>query len=73
MIEEGKLIHGDPKAKGKKKKGGGFQSMGLSPPVFKAVMAKGFNIPTPIQRKAIPKIMAGDNIVAIARTGKKLH
>jgi len=53
----------------KKKKSGGFQSMGLTPPVFRAIMAKGYNLPTPIQRKAIPKIMSGANIVATARTG----
>ena len=56
-------------SKGKKKKGGGFQSMGLSPAVFRAVMGKGYNLPTPIQRKAIPKILAGQSIVATARTG----
>ena len=55
--------------KGRKKKGGGFQSMNLSPAMFRAVMSKGYNLPTPIQRKAIPKIRAGQNIVATARTG----
>uniref|UniRef100_A0A663EIU4 RNA helicase n=1 Tax=Aquila chrysaetos chrysaetos TaxID=223781 RepID=A0A663EIU4_AQUCH len=35
----------------KKKKSGGFQSMGLSYPVFKGVMKKGYKVPTPIQRK----------------------
>ncbi len=57
------------KSLSKKKKGGGFQSMGLSPAIFRAVMAKGYNLPTPIQRKAIPKILTGGNIVATARTG----
>jgi hypothetical protein len=32
-------------------KTGGFQSMGLSPNVFKAIQHKGYKIPTPIQRK----------------------
>jgi hypothetical protein len=32
-------------------KTGGFQSMGLSPNVFKAITHKGYKIPTPIQRK----------------------
>ena len=32
----------------KKKKGGGFQAMNLKRPIFKAIMAKGFNVPTPI-------------------------
>ncbi|MEE6523574.1 hypothetical protein FKM82_022554 [Ascaphus truei] len=35
----------------KKKKSGGFQSMGLSYPVYKGVMKKGYKVPTPIQRK----------------------
>ena len=56
----------------KKKKGGGFQAMGLTPAVFRAVMSKGYNLPTPIQRKAIPKIIAGQNIVATSRTGISL-
>ncbi|XP_072921603.1 ATP-dependent RNA helicase DDX54 [Hemitrygon akajei] len=53
----------------KKKKSGGFQSMGLSFPVFKGVMKKGYKVPTPIQRKTIPVILNGKDIVAMARTG----
>ncbi|XP_020602543.1 ATP-dependent RNA helicase DDX54-like [Orbicella faveolata] len=53
----------------KKKKSGGFQSMGLSFPVFKGVMKKGYRLPTPIQRKTIPVIMDGKDVVAMARTG----
>ncbi|XP_042297422.1 ATP-dependent RNA helicase DDX54 [Sceloporus undulatus] len=53
----------------KKKKSGGFQSMGLSYPVFKGVMKKGYKIPTPIQRKTIPVILDGKDVVAMARTG----
>uniref|UniRef100_A0A3P8WEB3 RNA helicase n=1 Tax=Cynoglossus semilaevis TaxID=244447 RepID=A0A3P8WEB3_CYNSE len=53
----------------KKKKSGGFQSMGLSFPVYKGVMKKGYNVPTPIQRKTIPVILDGKDIVAMARTG----
>ncbi|XP_038052090.1 ATP-dependent RNA helicase DDX54-like [Patiria miniata] len=53
----------------KKKKSGGFQSMGLSHPVFNGVMKKGYKIPTPIQRKCIPVIMEGKDVVAMARTG----
>ncbi|MBN3300032.1 DDX54 helicase, partial [Amia calva] len=44
----------------KKKKSGGFQSMGLSYPVFRGVMKKGYKVPTPIQRR---------DVVAMARTG----
>uniref|UniRef100_A0A8C6P992 RNA helicase n=1 Tax=Nothobranchius furzeri TaxID=105023 RepID=A0A8C6P992_NOTFU len=53
----------------KKKKSGGFQSMGLSFPVFKGVMKKGYKVPTPIQRKTIPMILDGKDVVAMARTG----
>ncbi|XP_013359039.1 PREDICTED: ATP-dependent RNA helicase DDX54 isoform X2 [Chinchilla lanigera] len=53
----------------KKKKSGGFQSMGLSYPVFKGIMKKGYKVPTPIQRKAIPVILDGKDVVAMARTG----
>ncbi|KAJ7365649.1 ATP-dependent RNA helicase ddx54 [Desmophyllum pertusum] len=53
----------------KKKKSGGFQSMGLSFPVFKGVMKKGYRLPTPIQRKTIPVIMEEKDVVAMARTG----
>ncbi|XP_044304899.1 ATP-dependent RNA helicase DDX54 [Varanus komodoensis] len=53
----------------KKKKSGGFQSMGLSYPIFKGIMKKGYKIPTPIQRKTIPVILDGKDVVAMARTG----
>uniref|UniRef100_A0A8C2WKM2 ATP-dependent RNA helicase DDX54 n=1 Tax=Cyclopterus lumpus TaxID=8103 RepID=A0A8C2WKM2_CYCLU len=53
----------------KKKKSGGFQSMGLSYPVYKGIMKKGYTVPTPIQRKTVPVILDGKDIVAMARTG----
>ena len=53
----------------KGKKSGGFQSMGLSFPVFKAIQHLGYKIPTPIQRKSIPLIIEGGDVVAMARTG----
>ncbi|XP_045698720.1 ATP-dependent RNA helicase DDX54 isoform X1 [Phyllostomus hastatus] len=53
----------------KKKKSGGFQSMGLSYAVFKGIMKKGYKVPTPIQRKTIPVILDGRDVVAMARTG----
>uniref|UniRef100_A0A672Z9C2 RNA helicase n=1 Tax=Sphaeramia orbicularis TaxID=375764 RepID=A0A672Z9C2_9TELE len=53
----------------KKKKSGGFQSMGLSFPVYKGVMKKGYKVPTPIQRKTVPVILDGKDVVAMARTG----
>lgn len=53
----------------KSKKSGGFQSMGLSYNVLKGVLRKGYRVPTPIQRKTIPEIMSGKDVVAMARTG----
>ena len=53
----------------KKKKGGHFAAMDLSPFLLKAILAKGYKIPTPIQRKAIPIVLEGQNVVAMARTG----
>ncbi|NXY25852.1 DDX54 helicase, partial [Atrichornis clamosus] len=57
------------RAQNQKKKSGGFQSMGLSYPVFKGIMKKGYKVPTPIQRKTIPAILRGRDVVAMARTG----
>jgi len=51
------------------KKGGGFQAMGLNAALLKAITQKGFKIPTPIQRKAVPLILQGDDVVGMARTG----
>ncbi|KAM9990286.1 hypothetical protein ACTFIY_006340 [Dictyostelium cf. discoideum] len=53
----------------KKKKTGGFQSMDLNKNLLKAILKKGFNVPTPIQRKSIPMILDGHDIVGMARTG----
>ena len=53
----------------KKKKSGGFQSMGLSQEVWRGVIKKGYKVPTPIQRKTVPLIMDGKDVVAMARTG----
>ncbi|KAF5275853.1 hypothetical protein FQR65_LT04091 [Abscondita terminalis] len=59
----------DIKFKKKTKKGGGFESMGLSFNVLKGIKKRGYKIPTPIQRKVIPIALEGRNIVAMARTG----
>jgi ATP-dependent RNA helicase DDX54/DBP10 len=50
-------------------KSGGFQSMNLRGPTYRAVMRIGYKVPTPIQRKSMPIILAGRDIVAMARTG----
>lgn len=51
------------------KKGGGFQAMGLNATLLKAITRKGFSVPTPIQRKTIPLVMDGRDVVGMARTG----
>jgi ATP-dependent RNA helicase DDX54/DBP10 len=51
------------------KKAGAFQSMGLNSVLLKAITRKGFNVPTPIQRKTVPLIMDGQDVVGMARTG----
>jgi len=51
------------------KKAGAFQSMGLNAVLLKAITRKGFNVPTPIQRKTVPLIMDGQDVVGMARTG----
>jgi len=51
------------------KKGGGFQSFGLCGPVLKGIQKRGYKLPTPIQRKSIPLILDGRDVVAMARTG----
>ncbi|GJQ84455.1 hypothetical protein Trydic_g15666 [Trypoxylus dichotomus] len=43
--------------------------MGLSFEVLKGITKRGYKIPTPIQRKAIPLVIEGRDIVAMARTG----
>ena len=38
-------------------------------PLYKGIMHMGYKIPTPIQRKTIPLILDGKDMVAMARTG----
>lgn len=53
----------------KSKKSGGFQSLGLSRNVLNGIVKLGYNVPTPIQRKALPVALSGRDVVAMARTG----
>ncbi|KAJ9189158.1 hypothetical protein P3X46_000487 [Hevea brasiliensis] len=53
----------------KKAKSGGFESLNLSPNVYRGIKRKGYRVPTPIQRKTMPLILAGSDVVAMARTG----
>jgi ATP-dependent RNA helicase RhlE len=46
-----------------------FENLGLSAELLRAVEEQGYSDPTPIQRKAIPAILAGKDIMAAAQTG----
>ncbi|GAK53280.1 DEAD/DEAH box helicase domain protein [Candidatus Moduliflexus flocculans] len=46
-----------------------FTTLGLSAELLRAVAEQGYHEPTPIQRQAIPVILAGKDIMAGAQTG----
>ena len=46
-----------------------FADLGLSAPILKAVAAKGYDTPSPIQLEAIPAVLRGRDIMAAAQTG----
>jgi ATP-dependent RNA helicase RhlE len=46
-----------------------FTSLGLAPALLKALESQGFSEPTPIQREAIPAVIAKRDLLGIARTG----
>jgi ATP-dependent RNA helicase RhlE len=46
-----------------------FTDLGLKPELARAVAEKGYVTPTPIQREAIPAVLAGRDVLAGAQTG----
>lgn len=46
-----------------------FDSLGLSAPILKAIADKGYQVPSPIQAKAIPVVLEGRDLMAAAQTG----
>jgi len=46
-----------------------FSDLGLSEALLKAIEKKGYTEPSPIQEKAIPVVLAGNDILASAQTG----
>ena len=48
---------------------GPFDHLGLDPVLVRAVYAVGYEAPTPIQREAIPAILAGRDVIGTAQTG----
>jgi ATP-dependent RNA helicase RhlE len=46
-----------------------FAALGLAEPLLRALQARKFEIPTPIQADSIPSLMAGRDLLGIAQTG----
>ena len=46
-----------------------FDQLGLAPSLLEAVAAEGYTTPTPIQAKAIPAVLEGQDVLAAAQTG----
>lgn len=49
--------------------GAGFEDLGLAEPVLAGVRAAGFVEPRPIQARALPAALAGQDVLGLARTG----
>lgn len=46
-----------------------FHDLGLSPELLRAIDARGYKVPTPVQSLAIPPILVGSDLMARAQTG----
>jgi ATP-dependent RNA helicase RhlE len=46
-----------------------FSDLGLAAPILQALEVEGYEVPTPIQVKAIPIVLAGGDLLGIAQTG----
>ncbi|MEP5569585.1 MAG: DEAD/DEAH box helicase, partial [Halioglobus sp.] len=46
-----------------------FDQLGLSPLLLQALEEKGYSEPSPIQAKAIPAVLSGQDVMAAAQTG----
>ena len=46
-----------------------FSDLGLAEPLVRALEAKGYETPTPIQRDSIPTVLTGRDLLGIAQTG----
>ena len=46
-----------------------FETFGLCPEILRAVSAKNYKMPTPIQEKAIPHVLEGKDLLGCAQTG----
>jgi len=46
-----------------------FADFGFAEPLARALVTKGYTVPTPIQAQGIPPVMAGHDLLGIAQTG----
>ncbi|MEN8171621.1 MAG: DEAD/DEAH box helicase [Chloroflexota bacterium] len=46
-----------------------FEEFSLDQRIYAGVKASGFDIPTPIQEQAIPKVLGGNDVLGLAQTG----
>jgi ATP-dependent RNA helicase RhlE len=46
-----------------------FSDLGLAPAMLKALAAKGYDAPSPIQIQAIPPVLEGRDLIGLAQTG----
>ena len=46
-----------------------FKELDIIEPILKAIEEKGYNVPTPIQEKAIPVALTGKDVLGCAQTG----
>ena len=46
-----------------------FSSLGLADTLLRAVAARGYTVPTPIQLQAIPAVLSGRDVMGAAQTG----
>ena len=46
-----------------------FNSLGLAPPLLRALTELGYKTPTPIQEQGIPHLVDGRDLFGIAQTG----
>jgi superfamily II DNA/RNA helicase len=46
-----------------------FEKLGLNPKTLQAISEVGYTAPTPIQEKAVPLLLSGRDVIALAQTG----
>lgn len=62
-------VKSTPQEKQNNKKAKGFRAFHLNEQIYSGIKNMGYKNPTPIQRKVVPEILSGFNIIAHSRTG----